>query len=717
MKFLSSCCVVLCASVGLGQDFSKPITFTTKAEPVRIALDEISKQGGVKLQVEQDMENEPVILRLNAVPTKEVMDRLADVFAADWVDHHGYWQLERSEQKEAAIKQEAFQRKVNAFRKSIDDLVKLEANNPPMTPEEVDKMFQHIARVKDHAYSNDTGAIADRHALESCYPSMRLCIKTLAKMDPVELAKIGQFQRVVFSSSPNAMQEALPTIDADDLQEFIRQRKLMNDGMKKANLKLDWFSDLGATDESKLVSTKPARLIVDTQSFTSRLLLLNFNLYDDKGKVLATDGEELGMTWDENIARRVKRAQLVRDVQQNGYALGPVATELASRTGKELSQLRPISKEAFDALAHPTIIDPLAIATSDTLLIGAARDSLNVIALPEDDVEFDALSCDATGKTSLERFQASLFYTQSTLDISNGWVVLKPQDPALAAEGREPRSTLESFLNECVDKGYVSIESEANLVVNSPRACSWGVADGIAGYLLNTSGGSIFGNGDDEPLRFYGTLSDEQRDVARKDTLNLNLSQLSDEQKSILESMIFDSQMSFVGTTTKSADVLIRERTEMLPNGFPAGTRVSVHDQFKDVVYVSASTADGHGYSYPTQLEYVGGSILRQLKPQLFPPMSEAEKAVMSVEQGWLLGKQRIVQIRLDYDGKYYSENDISEDHRPTGAAMDAKTFMASLSPEMQAKIEKQMAEIEDRLTHRQSDGAPTSSPGAVPPR
>src|SRR6476646_9151804 len=87
MRFLVLIGVCLCLAglaLGQGPDTSKPITYTTAAVPLHRAFEDIGKSAGIKFEIDGSMGEEPVILRLQGVPVKDVMDRVAAMEGAEW---------------------------------------------------------------------------------------------------------------------------------------------------------------------------------------------------------------------------------------------------------------------------------------------------------------------------------------------------------------------------------------------------------------------------------------------------------------------------------------------------------------------------------------------------------------------------------------------------------------------------------------------------------
>src|SRR3569832_729547 len=89
--------ILILSTLAECQDLSRHITYSARATALQTTLKQLSKQAGVELQCSQDLANEPIILRLNDVPTKEVMDKIAEVTAGEWIKLPKAIELRRSD--------------------------------------------------------------------------------------------------------------------------------------------------------------------------------------------------------------------------------------------------------------------------------------------------------------------------------------------------------------------------------------------------------------------------------------------------------------------------------------------------------------------------------------------------------------------------------------------------------------------------------------------
>jgi len=688
--------------VSFGQDLSAPIDYTTKAKPTRLVLDDLSKLAKVKLQADRPLEEEPLIVRVRQVPLQTLMDKMADVYAADWVDHHGYWQLERSDEKTAAIKKRLLDKRTQAFQDSIDALVQLEKSNPPLDAAHAQILAEGFAN--EIVPNGGLTTTAESYVAQSQLPSMRLAIKVVAAMDARELAAIPINTRVVYSSSPNAMQRALPHIDPKDIQEFISEQQIFHEAAQKVHAPENSEMIRFGIDSGP-VTAKPTRLLCTTQTAGNELIL-QFAMYDEKGNQIMTDSEELGEPWKQRLARRAERIKI--RAENDGYALSPLVIEMSSASQHRSKNPKPISDELRKALLDVGHHDPLSFATSDILINGGEHDNLNVIAVADDEVEqlAEYAAAAQTGKTSLQKFSTYFPGTETTIETTDGWVVVKPIDPVETASGRFPRPALQDYLNSVVTNGYASLEDRAKLAASASRNTPSNWPDIVTPLLLNSADSSSFVSLDG--LRLYGTLSDEQQSAIHSGPLVLRPSDLGDDQKAMIGDIVFNDFFGWINDTGDRNGPALNsnEPTDVLPNGLTSETTVSFETKEEDVFFTEDQYT-GRTFLSVHPMDQLSYMLLSTKKPELTHFVS------LFRTTGFKSGKQRTVKIKVHLNPRYYAEQDLSENHPADGAAMDVDAFIASLPEDVRKKVLAEMATEEAEFSRA---AGTTTQPGTPTP-
>lgn len=711
MRMHAAVLALLTASFASAQDLSKPVDYTSRALPFHTVLLDLSKQSGVKLEAEDTMQNEPLILRLNRVTLKDAMDKIAEVFQADWVDHQGFFRLERAPEKIRAIEKAVHDDRVARFKASLADLVAEQAKNPPLD----DKNAPDFVSLYTKSFGQGSGG-SDRRlrfAMQSRLPSMRLAVQILQRMDPVTLADLPTNTRVVFSTSPNSMQLPLPEIDPALIEQYKVSQLALSKALKVlTDEQRQTLYDLAGNFDAPAGS--PAKIIAYTMPYQGpRILSLDFQVIDEKGNLMGEDMEALGTPFNAQMDARQKQALLRAEAVKDGFELGPVAKELADRTGSSTGQ-RPLVKFAVDALLVPTQQDPLSFATCDTILTSAARLNSNAIFLCDDRTESFALSAGRAGKTSLEAFQGVLSTSSGEqVNVDNGWIEGRPMDPLQIAESRIPRQPLEDLIRQSYEKTYVTIDQIADFWYRLPKvADAWYGIPQIGWLIENQAAYPLYAQAD--TARIYGSLSPVQRDTAAtKAGLVLAAGQMTSDQSELLKAFTFNGekevkdangQLSYGGVGQH-----LIERTELMPDGIPPDAVLKVTAVTKLAFYTHV-TNDNYSFVYPANAEEVAGHLARRQHPELFKDWQP------DTADSFQLGNTRTITLTLKAPGIEVSDS-VTENQPPMGPPVPIGKLLETLPDGLRKEVQDKLnALLQKRQQKMSSEPTPTAEPAKVQP-
>lgn len=694
-----------------GQKPDKTVHYTARALPMRVVVEELGRQGGIKLRVDAEMEDEPLILRLNDVPLKTAMDKLADVFAAEWVDHGSYFRLERSSQQIDAFRKRVLRERADAIRDSIQALAKLERDNPSLDGKAAEELVKDFVKLEPLFKDNPGPEVARRRfLLNSRTPTTRLGVAVLNAFDPEELASLPVGSTTTYSSEPTGLQRKLPAVDSEVIERFVAERKAVADAYLKTAPDPDTFSIPTLAREARSFDRPPTKLLVSATSLNDeRQVFLEISLLDSKGQSIAEDAEIVGVDYQSSLLVRPRLNAAMVEAARTGFELDTVGKELAPRTGNyRPEELRPLSKETLEALLHPTKRDPLGIATCQILLTEAERQGLNVVCLAPDSVEAYALSSARTGKTSLQAFLASIEGSQPvTFARSDGWLIGRPRNPLRTAETRLSRSTMEAFLQRVAKEGRVTLEAASQLRASVARDCSVEWALRCTSWLLPNEDVSVmFGNVD--LMRLYGSLTDEQREIAAKSGLSIRYGDLSVEQQESLRNYVADSR---AGPLAGSKTALRSDSAQSERGG--ADLRPDTEIQVREATELRAFKTfevGGRTIESQTPLSEVAWTAV---------PVDHPEFAdVRSIQglHGFKLGTQRLVSIKVLLGNGGEINGALSENHKPAGAPLPLDRFLASLPADVLKSIREEEERIVRQLSASSEEEAPPS-PVTKPPR
>jgi hypothetical protein len=709
MRATAATLVLFCLSSAQAQDFSKPITYTTKAIPLHSVLQQIGEKSGVTLKSDQSLEEEPLILRLDKVPLKDVMDKIAEVFAADWVDHHDFWQLERSEKKIAQIRADLFEKRKESIHQSLDKLKAIQAQHP-LDAKGIDDLVNGYRAIAKKEQGGETPDDQTLSLLQTIKPSTRLSAVILSQMDAAELASIPIGKRAVFSTRPNSLQKPLSEIPATAIKQYENEFHAIQAALEQVpNQERSMLGDLlshpdGGID--RVVVSAAAETYQDDIKF-------NIQYLDKMGRVAVQDFQNLGYTTNDLNDSLRKFTALRKEAQKNGLPLDAVAMEIAPYTLRlPAGQTRPLSQAAQDFLLNPTANDPLSLATSQIILKTAEQDRLNAICLATDKAEFYALNAGRVGKTNLATFQVMAEgMCKMTINREDRWLVAKPTDPQYASEARLPRPALEKFIQSAFKRGYVGIDDGADLCSCVPAESDIQLARRYVSYLMPERYLDAMWDNPDL-LRVLGSLFSDQRQQAAKQKLSLHVMDLNADQREALRRFIFDpynSPPKIVQQPDGTGFVDGHDRTDFLPSGLSNDLLFEVSDVVEQTYY--AQIEDGGAMTNMTiPLNGLVQMLAESSHPELYGAYATKIKRLS-------VGTRRNVTIRVR-DGAKSMEDSVEERQKASDDMLTVDQFLASLPSDARQQIESGVnAEIERRRQFQSSHSAGTTPPqGAKPP-
>lgn len=330
MKILPILVAVLITALASAQSVVKPITYTSRARPLKEVLAKLSSETGLHLTAADDMIFEPLILDVEEVSAQEVMDKIAIVFQAKWVPTKDGQRLARSKEDISALQKQISDERTTDTRAAIKALVDLQKQNGQLTPESalaIAKSFSSQER------NEETGRVIlpwkDQFYRSNQMPITRLAIKVLSRFDPEELADV-EFQRAVYSNDPLPLQQLLPKFDPHLIQDYLSERAILAAAFKQipeeARQGNGWELE-GATRD---LPEPPTKLLVSFMRYGSTLTA-NVKLLDSHIRQVDYTNVQLDGPYFESLDKTATRAELRAEAMRSGFALGPVGSELATR--------------------------------------------------------------------------------------------------------------------------------------------------------------------------------------------------------------------------------------------------------------------------------------------------------------------------------------------------------------------------------------------------
>ncbi len=677
------------ASAARAQGLTKPVDYTSRAKPTSFILSDLSKKVGLKLTCTKELEAEPLIVKFQAVPLRDVMDKIAAAVAGDWRKQSDGFQLERgkkAEQMHAAVLQSYAEDFRAGVKQAAKDL-QLDASYSSVTAKvQVDDYLKAISGpVVNPELMN---LVAHR------MPVARLLVRILGRMNPAQFVGQSSMTGHVFSNAPTSLQAALPNDLSGAIGEFESEQGVL-DGVVNETRSL--------SKGSRTMFNSGSRALVD------RILVFidgkrgRYNtgivLVDASGQIIANGSVDINGRADAK-ADAVLQGNFQRS-EKVVATLGSAALDILPNiyNAENFHEVRADTKAV---LLNPSETDPLAVATSDVVLDVAEKDHVGVALMPPDDCDSWVYKIGTSGKVSLAAFEQEAGYSKE-LNVSEdgGWLIGTPTDPQETTRERLSRQALEDLLRSLESTGKAGIDNLAHFETSARPDSNKVLASDSLMALYNANFYEILSayQAASEPcLALFGTLEDRQKQLARDGSLKIPANELSEQQVTYLEEWLFAYGAEFSPTNpvavTPNAPPTLEQRgePEVLGGGLPAGAYVEIADRTKLDFSMKKSSPDGV-FDYGCDLDNLARLSAMSERPDLFP------EAVNSPLDRIKVGSSREVTIRFVV-GDWNQVQRFSENSPPPKSAAGAPLaqIVDRLSPDARgayaAALEKYRAQF-----------------------
>jgi hypothetical protein len=358
---------------------AKAVTFTSRAANAVSVVSALGQAAGAPLAAAQKMNTEVLIVRLDKVPLREAMRRIALATGGSWTLDHGTFYLGRTDAEETRRQLSARADEFVALKKLISTAKTHIAEGKPYDDATATR-FSTELKAYTSARRNDPNAryqLSEIRDFTNRMPMGILKDSVLAQVDPAVLLETPPGRRTVFSTDADAMELPLKVDVNDAVQSFVKAQRLLAGKMKSADpndvsraptilqqinpvtasvLKLDLVIDrtqqMGPNMEIELIGSG-GDILASTQ-----FPIVPDPVMQDLNQFVAKAGEtKLTVAPDE-----------LAEIEQIAASMGEVA------------KVQPLSATAADHMFKPEKYDPLATYVSSFYLQTAEVLGKNLVA-------------------------------------------------------------------------------------------------------------------------------------------------------------------------------------------------------------------------------------------------------------------------------------------------------------------------------------------------
>lgn len=605
MKTLSLVLVAAFACAVSAQDLSQKVTFTSTAAPTSRVVAELAAQTGIKLEVSPAQNRDVLVVRVEGVELKALMDQIAKATTGEWREENGVWRLSKDTSKQLVEERAELAAKTAALRKAIKTLQE-----------------QFNVKPDQKAESGAEGEVASPLPQRGALFGNKAIIDLLAKLDLAAIAAMDKDGRLVFATSPTRMQRPL-SIDAATVAAIVTEHNDSVKAMKEAEI------TTAKTEEEKRMEEMVANFMPGyrkrqeaIEAPPSKVMLVvsraglwegttaTLRMFDARGQVIYESSTPipLGDDWLRGLADMeigpdgtvTPKTKPSAEEEGPEIKLSPVAQEMATMFSRYYgpgADEPKLSPELAERLARPDKFDPLSFEVAESILAVAEAKKLNVVANVPDGIAGNFLQMFAPGtKSTVGSYFAQLKDGPETSGtIQDGWLIVRPKEPAQARKDRLDRGALTRLIAACAGKEVPSLDDlaayarEADDPQTTPIAMPY-----IANFAANALQGGMTGFLNWDMLRLYGTLSAGQKQTLSTGS-RLTFSGLSPSQTAIVTKMAFGAsarlRVTRPGNKPKEEEGFMEmmrfmrpesgvdfrdEPTEVMPNGLPGGGSIEL---------------------------------------------------------------------------------------------------------------------------------------------
>lgn len=590
MNVLLASLALAFAPQGQSPDLSKKISFHGVAMPAKILVANLAAVAEMNLQVSPQTASETLVVYVNDVTVKEVLDRVALAVDGEWKSEEGgVMRLIRPaanlNREAAAERQEKVAKMQAEIKKAVAELNKKPATSTAGTAE-----AQAAA-----AMSFPFGG-GNYH---------KQIIQLVSRLNAADMVLNDDDGRVVFSSSPTRMQKLLPGNLEPIVAELVTEhnkaaaaaaKKTGEEEETKDELMKqweEWMKAFGFGQDPKPIEGRPAKLllIVQGQQFMGGLSA-TLRLYDANGRVAAEGSTGLVGSDFMEQAMEIGKPKPAPASDDKPIEFSETTKEINSIFSSFMNGANrgKMSKELDAKLSRPDLYDPLSFATTESLFAIARHKKLNLVGCLPDETG-SMLEVFTGGQATVNSYLKSLEGSEEVrVTNADGWLLLQPKHPISARNKRCDRFALAKLIAASKSKGTVSLDDIATYALTSPSPYEDSTSmQYIMLFAPNAMQMGMMGMVDWNAVRLWGTLNVTQRDTLAGNG-RLPFGNLSPQQRNIVTKMMFGAQSdlkvvdpsekpksemgfadmvkSFMGAQHKDYR---QEPTEVMPMGLPSG--------------------------------------------------------------------------------------------------------------------------------------------------
>jgi hypothetical protein len=701
-----------------------PITYSQSAKLVGAVLAELSKEAKITLKANSEASKEVVLISVNALPLKGLMDKIAFVTSCSWKQMGDGYTLEpsqsirnREESEELANRALKTKKLVEAKVAHLTEAESKAAAKAKAADANKDKPAKKTDDGDsdgDEESDSDEGFGAGMFGFGSGGDDKAIT-QLLSMVDPGQLAQVEGGSRLVWATN-NATQMQIP-INGDCgpvVQNWIAAHNesvpkdaasAMPDDANQPGMPKALMDMMKAKMARVTEPVSKAIMVADRTPFMGTVQI-TLKAYSNDGKVLLSGQTQLDSTALEAL-KKMAEGKAAPPAASSGAStpieFSPASKELeggtASMMGSSRSKLSPNLRAQ---LLHPEINDPLGFMATDMYLAVAKKKHRQLVAdLPDEAYgRGEGIGMTEPAKT-VEEVEASISSREVVQASDDGeFLYLRPAKPAEDRIHRTDRTALRTLLHAVEAKGLPSLDDIADFSLSSDDPMSSGMLMTYFALFSTGIGSGVMMNGGQTGwslYRVYGSLDGTERQTLRSGG-SVPFAAMNGAQQGYCAAYLFSSESSIEAEgANQSHDFFTRmmsrfmgggadykdEPTEVMPNGLPVGGSLSCTPNPEPMI----QTGDGDGALSNWTLGPEELAMFRMFSKSA----PQAEGAFKLPKQG-LLGTRLKLDLTFHVGPKLSAQGELSDSYVDKNGSL---VSLASLPGEFESRIQAELQALQ----------------------
>jgi hypothetical protein len=472
MRGAIACCGLLIVALGwcIDDPLQQRVSYDKPGQTLKSVLHDLSAQTNLNLYAAPPLDAEIVLVAVQEMPLKELMEHLAYVVDGEWIaESERQYRLARTPKVIKARTQQDREQALADLREMLAS-EKFRRYTEPLTREEVIERTERIRKqlreiaTEEREYESLWRFHNNLRAQEwePLDPQRRLLCRILQQIDLQALVDIPLWERRVFSNMSGRYLLPLRMNLAPLLQQWQAERETFDSVLTsphhqftesdKEAMDLFWWRAEIPDAQSPPEKRAPTKVYLEAHRVDAETPFL-FTLYlaDDKGILLASTEYPPDSVWEgeeqwykQQIREDATLAKLVEWREETRQWLKAWGI-LHSR-----GEVRP-----FPELLDPAKHEPLQFVASDALRSYARHRELALVALLDDRMLFWGISS-SDNPLPLARVMTSRHRLH--MSVEGDVLRVKPRLSSMYWNRRESREAMSRWIQRIVERGYITLE-------------------------------------------------------------------------------------------------------------------------------------------------------------------------------------------------------------------------------------------------------------------